>query len=310
MRDRFLADVIAGLSGPEKSLPCKYFYDERGARLFEQICELEEYYLTRVELSILRRHVGEMAELIGSCATIVEFGTGAGLKTRILLQALHQPQGYVPVDISGEQLHEVAAELEELCPTLHVTPLHADFTQPFQLPASLQAEQQGPTTVFFPGSTIGNFGPDTATRLMRQMADLCGPGGGVLIGFDLHKHTEVLERAYNDGQGVTAAFNLNLLERINRELDGDFLVDRFRHVAQYNANLRRMELSLESVRTQEVSVAGNQFEFAEGESIHTEYSYKYSLDDFLGLAENAGLRHLAYWTDDAQFFAIGKFRAS
>jgi len=308
-RTSFLSDVLEGLSRPRKELPCKYFYDERGSRLFERICELDEYYLTRVELGILRNDAAEMAKAIGPDAIVVEFGSGAGIKTEILLDSLDRPFCYVPVDISGEQLKVVAATVSARYPSLRVVPLNLDFTQAFDLSPELDVGDRT-VVVYFPGSTIGNFMPGQAVQLMIQMRRICGSQGSALIGFDLHKPTDILHAAYNDSQGVTAAFNLNLLQRINCELAGTFEVAAFRHVAQYDTNLHRIEMFLESTRQQSVSVSGEPFEFEEGERVRTEYCHKYTVDEFNELALAAGLVASHCWTDDLDYFAIGKFDAT
>ncbi len=250
--DGFLRDVLDGLRRRRKRLPCKYFYDAVGSRLFDRICELDEYYLTRCELDLLHRHAGEMAETAGPGAVLIEYGSGSGLKTRLLLDRLRDPAAYVPVDISGEHLESSAARLARRYPGLPVLPVVADFTRPFELPP-LPATA-GRRIVFFSGSTIGNFRPNEAVRLLRQMAQVCGPAGGLLVAADLKKDRAVLEAAYNDLAGVTAAFNLNLLTRINRELGGDFVPEAFRHHAFYNARRGRVEMHLVSREDQTVSV--------------------------------------------------------
>jgi len=304
----FLRDVIEGLSRADKELPCKYFYDKRGSELFEQICELDEYYVTRAELSILHARSSELANAVGPNATIVEFGSGAGVKTKILLDALQQPEAYVPVDVSSEQLSSVAESLASRYPALRVSPLNADFSRPFQIPDELHLSS-GNVVVYFPGSTIGTFLPDQGAQLLSKMREICGSDGGALIGFDLHKDMDVLHAAYNDKLGVTAEFNLNLLHRINRELGGTFDVNAFRHVAEYNTNLRRIELSLESRHAQGVTVAGREFEFAASERMRTEYSYKYRVEDLDEMASNAGFCVQQVWHDELHNFALAKFGA-
>ncbi len=300
--DAFLRDVLDGLSRRRKRLPSKYFYDDAGSRLFDRICELDEYYLTRCELDLLQRHAGEMAEAVGPGAVLIEYGSGSGLKTRLLLDRLRDPAAYVPVDISGEQLQRSAARLARRYPGLPVAPVVADFTRPFELPP-LPATA-GRRVVFFSGSTIGNFRPAEAVRLLRQMAQLCGPAGGLLVAADLKKDRAVLEAAYNDRAGVTAAFNLNLLTRIDRELGGDFVPEAFRHLAFYNARRGRIEMHLVSLKDQAVSVGGAVFSFRRGETVRTEYSYKYSPNDFAGLAERAGLCVKRLWTDAKGWFSV------
>jgi dimethylhistidine N-methyltransferase len=298
----FQADVRHGLHRPRKELPCKYFYDARGSELFDAICELDEYYLTRTELDVTARHAGEMAAHLGRDCLLVEYGSGSGVKTRLLLDRLESPAAYVPVDISGEHLALSAAALVERYPHLEVRPVCADFTRPFALPVPKRPAARA--AVYFPGSTIGNFSPPAAVRLLRGIAELVGPGGGLLIGVDRKKDVGVLEAAYNDARGVTAAFNRNLLVRINRELGADFAVERFLHRAVYNARRGRIEMHLVSDRPQAVHLAGETFRFAAGEGIRTECSYKYGPGEFEALAARAGFRARAAWTDEAGLFGV------
>lgn len=295
------AEVLAGLEQEEKTLPCKYFYDARGSALFERICALPEYYLTRTELAILEMHAGEMAAALGPRVLLVEPGSGSSLKTRLLLDKLSAPAAYVPVDISRAPLVAAAAELQSHYPRLSVLPLCADFTEPFHPPAARGARR---TVVYFPGSTLGNFAPPEAARLLRNFARIAGAGGGLLIGMDLKKDAAVLERAYNDSSGSTAEFNLNLLRRLNRELDADFDLERFAHRAVWNPALGRIEMRLVSRATQEVRVAGERFAFAEGEHILTECCYKYAPAELAALAARAGLRLARTWTDDRRWFCV------
>lgn len=299
--ERFLAEVLDGLRRPAKTLPCKYFYDELGSRLFDRICDLDEYYLTRTELAILRR-APEMAALLGPACLLVEFGSGSGLKTRLLLDHLPEPAAYVPVDLAREPLLRSAAELAARYPGLEVLPLCADFAGDLELPTPQRRATR--RAVYFPGSTIGNFGPDEAHQLLQCVARLCGPGGGFLLGTDLRKDAGVLEAAYNDRDGVTRDFNLNLLRRINRELGADFVLDAFRHVAVYDRPHGRIEMHLVSRRGQEVHVGDAVIRFAEGESVRTECSYKYDLDEFRGQAAAAGLDVARVWTDERRYFAV------
>lgn len=299
---RFRADVLTGLSGPVKTLPCKYLYDDRGSRLFDQICDLPEYYPTRTELGILRRHVGAMADALGEECLVIEYGSGSGLKTPLLLERLRHPAGYVPVEISRDHLMASAAALGRRFPRLEVLPVWADFTGEFEVPATRRVPQR--KAVFFPGSTIGNFGPADAVRLMEGVARRCGPGGGFLVGVDLRKSKAVLEPAYDDAAGVTAAFNKNLLVRINRELGADFDVDQFDHRAVFNDRDSRVEMHLVSRRRQAVHLDGATIWFAAGESICTEYSYKYSPEAFADMARAAGLRVRQVWTDEAGWFSV------
>ena len=300
--EQFRADVVRGLSAPAKELPCKYFYDEAGSQLFEQITELEEYYLTRTELAIMRRHAAEMAGLLGRRCLMVEYGSGSSSKTRLLLDRLRDPAGYVPIDVSAGHLGRSAAAVAGEYPHVEVLPVCADFTGPVELPAP--RKQAARRVVYFPGSTIGNFRPDETVALLRRTAALCGPGGGLLLGADLRKERRVLEAAYDDRRGVTAAFSLNLLVRINRELGADFAVEQFAHRAFYNAAEGRIEMHLVSRRDQQARVGGATFSFAAGESIRTEYSYKYRLRDLHDLAEAGGFEVARFWTDEREYFSV------
>jgi len=306
--ESFRDAVLAGLAHQPKTLPCKFFYDERGSALFEEICKVPEYYLTRTEILILEEYADEIARCIGPHAQLIELGSGASLKVRILLQALEQPAAYVPVDISREHLRDAAAQLAADFPRLPVIAVCADYTRPFQLPPL--PGPAGKQVGFFPGSTIGNFEPDAVVRFLRNCAELLGPAGEMLIGVDLKKDPAVLDRAYNDRAGINAAFNLNLLERINRELDGDIEVERFQHVAFYNPAAGRMELYLKSLAAQSLTIAGRRFDFATGELIHTENSYKYAIPEFHALAARAGFLPVHTWTDKDEFFSVHYFRQS
>jgi dimethylhistidine N-methyltransferase len=301
-KSQFRADVLAGLNCSPKAIPSKYFYDERGSALFDRICELPEYYLTRTELSIMRRYVDEMAEALRPGCLLVEYGSGSSVKTPILLEALRQPAGYVPVDISREHLHSSANALARRFPRLDITPVWADFTEPFELPHSRRGVER--TAVYFPGSTIGNFTPKEAVELMKQIAHQVGPGGGLLIGVDVRKPAEIVEPAYNDRAGVTAAFNLNLLVRINRELDGNFDPNSFEHRAFFDEVHGRIEMQLISKKKQVVRIDYVEVPFAPGESIRTEYSYKYCPDHFGKLARQAGFEVRQVWMDDERLFSV------
>lgn len=303
--DTFLQDVISGLSKDPKQLPSKYFYDARGSYLFDQICEVEEYYVTRTELAIMQRHVVDMAAQLGSGIRLVEFGSGSSIKTRILLDHLEQPVAYVPVDISREHLNRTARKLSLAYPLIEIVPVCADFTRDFDLPDS-QCEPHH-TAVYFPGSTIGNLPASEAQALLSRIARLCGAGGRLLIGIDLQKDINVLESAYNDRQGITAEFNLNLLCRINRELDADFDLDQFEHLAFYNRRRGRIEMHLRSRCRQTVKLSGERFQFHRDEMICMEYSHKYTIDDFVHLAGGAGLRLRQCWTDPRHYFAVAHF---
>lgn len=298
----FLEDVVAGLSGDEKTLPCKYFYDRRGSQLFDRICELDEYYLTRTEIGIMRHNADAIAAAVGPGVALVELGSGSSVKTRILLDHLREPAVYVPVDICRAHLLHTVESLAERYPRLQVSPVSADFTEPFDLPETVSDALR--CVVYFPGSTIGNFSEDAAAELLQQISDLCGPGGGLLIGIDLKKDAAVLEAAYNDASGVTAEFNLNILRRINRELDADFDLDAFRHKAVHNAEAGRMEVSLVSRMEQTVVMGDDCFEFEAGEEICTEHCHKYDLSEFAKRTEQAGLRVTNHWTDERNHFAV------
>jgi dimethylhistidine N-methyltransferase len=297
----FRADVLRGLSASARALPCKYFYDQTGSELFERITRLEEYYPTRTELAILQRHACQMAGLLGHCL-LIEYGSGSSTKTRLLLDHLRHPAGYVPIDVSGEHLRRTARVIAEQYPEIDVYPVCADFTASLQqlLPRTRPLRR----VIFFPGSTIGNFTPQEAVRLLRQSARLCGRDGGLLLGADLQKDPAVIESAYNDGQGVTAAFNRNLLARINRELQGTFLIEQFTHQAFYNAGQGRIEMYLVSSCNQRAWVGDIQFSFAAGETIHTEYSYKYTLPQLHRLARAAGFEITRSWMDQARYFSV------
>jgi L-histidine N-alpha-methyltransferase len=298
----FRADVLRGLGAAAKELPCKYFYDEAGSALFERITELEEYYPTRTELTIMRRNVAEMAGLLSPRCLLVEYGSGSSTKTRLLLDRLLDPSGYVPIDVSGEHLLRSARAIADDYPALEVLPLCADFTRPVELPVPRLRPAR--RVIYFPGSTIGNFTHEESAVLLRQTATLCGRGGGLLLGADLRKDRRVLEDAYNDRLGVTAAFNLNLLARINRELGADFALDQFRHRAFYNAADGRIEMHLVSCRDQRVRVGDAEFAITAGESIRTEYSYKYQLRDLHDLATAAGFEVERFWTDEREYFSV------
>ena len=301
-------DVLAGLALPQKSIPPKYFYDEQGCRLFEAICELPEYYLTRTEMAILHGNIAEIAQFIGPEAQLIEFGSGVQAKTRILIQAL-QTQLYVPIDIAIDTLRASSSELARRFPFLNIVGICADHTRPIALPEFVGVPIRR-KTVFFPGSTIGNFTPAEALVFLRQARKMAGAGGVLLIGVDLKKDKATLDAAYADGRGVTEQFNLNLLHRINRELAGDFQVKRFRHKAFYDPILGRVEMHLESQYSQFVHVAGRRFDFAPGETIHTEISCKYSIAEFQELGKRAGFTPEKVWTDPQQLFSVHGMVAS
>lgn len=298
----FRDEVIHGLRLRQRHLPSKYFYDARGAKLFDRICELPEYYITRTELAILESHVGEMAGCIGPAAMVVEPGSGSGVKTRLLLEALDDPVAYVPVEIAREHLMDAAQAMQRAWPAIEILPVCADFTANFGVPAATRKPAR--TVVFFPGSTIGNFDGDNALALLVNMREVAGPGGALLIGVDLRKDHETLEAAYNDSRGVTATFNLNLLKRINTELGGNFDLDAFRHRAVWNDAEGRIEMHLVSECSQRVRLGAHEFAFEAGEYILTEYSYKFTPEGFARLASRAGFSVGKVWTDDDGLFSV------
>lgn len=300
--DDLLGDVLAGLSASPRRLPSKYFYDARGSALFEAICEQPEYYLTRTELALLRESGAEIAAAVGPRARVVEYGSGAGLKTRLLLQALPDPVAYVPVEISRSALLESVGRLAREFPAVEMLPVCADFTQRVSLPRPGRDPER--TLLFFPGSTLGNFENPVARRLLRQMRELVGPRGQVLLGVDLKKDPALIEAAYNDAAGVTADFTLNLLVRLNRELGADFRPDAFEHRAVYDAAAGRIQTDIVSRRQQQVSVAGQRFDFAQGEAMRVEYSCKYNHADIEAMAAEAGLGVDARWQDPEGWFSI------
>jgi len=305
--DRMRRDVLEALGRqPQRELPTQYLYDAHGSALFEQICELPEYYPTRTELEIMDRDAAAMACSIGPRALVIEYGSGSSTKTRRLLEHMREAAGCVLVDISREHLLHSAERLAARFPHVNVLPVCADFTEPFEVPQPRSRVWR--RVVYFPGSTIGNFLPEQATRLLRQMAIQAGRGGQLLIGTDLRKDPAVLEAAYNDAQGVTAAFNKNLLRRINRELGADFRLDAFEHRAIYDEERGRIEMLLISREDQSVTVAGQQFRFAAGEAIRTEYSHKYTISGFHRMAAAAGWQPEQVWTDPQSCFAVHLLR--
>ena len=307
LRSPLAAEVLPGLSDSRKTLPPKLFYDAEGAALFEAICAQPEYYLTRAELEILEANAGEIAARCGPRCALIEYGSGAGVKIRLLLDALYEPVAYVPIDISGEQLQAVSAELRRQYPEIAVLPLRADYTASVTLPP-LPANAR--RVAFFPGSTIGNFHPMEAAAFLRRVRRTIGPEGALILGVDRIKDSAVIEAAYNDAAGVTAAFNLNLLARLNRELGADFDLANFRHRAIYNADDRRIEMHLLSVEPQVVRVAEMPIVFDEGETIWTESSYKYDADRLDHLAAAAGFRVDRLWTDRLEQFTVAFLSAT
>jgi dimethylhistidine N-methyltransferase len=304
--DEMLTAIWAGLGKRAKTLPTQLLYDEQGSALFDQICELPEYYLTRTELAIMRESIADIAQAIGPDAAIIEYGSGSAIKIRMLLRALESPAAYIPVDISREHLLNASAELAAEFPDVHVMPVAADFTRPFEVPLSLT--HTGRRVAYFPGSTIGNFERAQAVALLRQMARLVGGDGRVLIGADLQKPRSVLEPAYDDASGVTANFSLNILHRINRDFAADFDASRFRHRSYYDEVEGRIVITLVSTVAQIVTVSGRQFALAADEAIRTEYSHKYTLAGFAEMASEAGLRVDRVWTDAKAWFSVQLLR--
>jgi len=292
-------EVLAGLALPQKALPPKLFYDAAGAALFERICELDEYYLTRAELSILRARAGEIAALVGPGAALVEYGSGAGMKVRLLLDAMHAPAAYVPLDISREQLARVVTQLSGDYPHVPILPVCADYTQPLTVP---DLPQRARRVAFFPGSSIGNFHPTEAAVFLRRVRRVIGKDGALLLGVDRHKQESVLHAAYDDREGVTAAFNLNALARLNRDFGADFDLAAFQHRAIWDAGVGRIEMHLESRTAQTAHLAGERFFMAQGETIWTESSYKYDRRRLDQLVTEGGFRVERRWTDEREQF--------
>ena len=297
-----LYEIRAGLSQQHKSISSKFFYDHAGSKLFDAICELPEYYLTRTELRIMRANIHELAVLIGKQVSLIEFGSGSSLKTKVLLDHLQDLAAYVPVDISQDHLVLAAERVRTDFPAVEVIPVVADFTQPFRLPTPKTMPIKN--VVYFPGSTIGNFSNDGAHELMAVMHHEAGENGALLIGVDLQKDKSVLVHAYNDTRGVTAEFNLNILRRLNNDFDANFDLTQFSHRAIYNEDAGRIEMYLDSRADQVASVGGEQFCFAKGESILTEHSHKYTLDGFSELALAAGFSVEKIWMDPMQLFSV------
>jgi dimethylhistidine N-methyltransferase len=295
-------EVICGLRKKNKRLPTKLFYDERGSQLFEQICRLDEYYLTRTEIQIMQQSIPEMVALIGNNNVLVEYGSGNSTKTRILLDHLPDLVAYVPVDISRDYLNMSVDALNQNYPDLLIVPVCADYTQPFIIPPL----KTGLThkLAYFPGSTIGNFTPGLAIDFIRNIANLVGPGGGFLIGADLQKDVNILNAAYNDANGITAEFNLNILTHLNKKFGSNFREEYFEHLAFYNEDAGRIEMHLISKQEQTVQVCGEMFHLEKGEKILTEVSYKYTLEDFAELVSQAGFDVKKVWTDSKDFFSI------
>jgi dimethylhistidine N-methyltransferase len=301
-QDRFRDDVVNGLQKQQKELPCKYLYDERGSYLFECICGLDEYYIPNTETVIMKTAIRQIAELLGPDVLLIEYGSGSSAKTHILLDHLSDLTAYMPIDISREQLMEATEGLARKYPRLTILPVCADYTSEFNLPG-VKVPVSRPVA-YFPGSTIGNLSPNEARQLLAHIAGLCGPGGGLLIGVDLKKDPAILHSAYNDSDGITALFNLNILERINRELDGKFHIASFEHYAFYNPQESRVEMHLISRQDQKVHLDSTSVSFTRGESIWTESSYKYNLDEFARLAAGAGFSLEHVWTDEQHLFSV------
>lgn len=300
--DDTLDTVRRGLAAKQKKLPSRLFYDERGSALFEAICEQPEYYLTRTEIAIMRDHAGDIAETLGHDVRLVEYGSGSGIKTRMLLEHLETPVAYVPVEISRTALMESVAELATRFPDVPMQPVCADFTQPLRLPVASRSPRR--TVIYFPGSTIGNFETKEAIRILRQMRTEMSDGGGIIVGVDLKKNPADIEAAYNDAAGVTREFTLNMLVRLNREIGTDFDVEAFRHRARYNALAGRIETALVSTKRQDVHVGHDVYAFREDEAMQVEYSCKYSLEDFAQMASKAGLAVEKVWMDADQKFSV------
>lgn len=300
-RHHMFEEVIEGLHRSQKMIPSKFFYDERGSELFEQITRLEEYYPTRTETHILQEHIGEIAGAVGGQSILVELGSGNSTKTRLLLDHMPDITAYVPVEISEEYLLKTVQSLKNEYPQLTIKPVCADYTKPFQIPPIAKPFEY--YVIFYPGSTIGNFRPVKAQLFLDTISKLLVPGGGLLVGVDLKKDKQILEAAYNDSKGVTAEFNKNMLVRINRELNANFDIDAFRHLAFYNKNEGRIEMHLVSDTEQEVHLNGEVIHFDKGESIHTENSYKYSLVEFKKLV-NEWFKVKEVWTDEDELFSI------
>ncbi len=302
-KDDFLGDVLEGLAKSQKSLTPKYFYDQQGSQLFDQITELAEYYPTRTEIGLLRDNASDIVKAIGKNCNLIELGSGSSLKIRLLLDTI-QPALYMPIDISSIHLQASAQALSVHFPQLNIHAVCADYSSAIKLPDVLG---EHPKVLFFPGSSIGNFTLPEAAAFLDRVAKMAGPGSGLLIGVDLIKDTATLEQAYDDASSVTAAFNLNLLTRMNRELGANFDLDSFAHKAFYNSDLNRIEMHLESQTEQQVVIGEHRYDFHKGETIHTENSYKYDTQGFIALAETAGYQSQSVWVDPQQLFSLHYF---
>ena len=297
-----ISEIVSGLSAEPKQISPKYFYDERGSKLFDEITRLPEYYLTNTELGIMQDNIDEIVALVGGQASLIEFGAGSSLKTRILLEHLFKLAAYVPVDISEDHLRVSAGMLRKDYPHLDIIPVVADFTREFDLPNPKVMPRRN--VVYFPGSTIGNFEHDMAMELLRVMHHEAGDDGALLIGVDLQKDPQIIEDAYNDSAGVTAEFNLNMLRHLNRSYGANFDVEEFEHSASYDPDVGRVVIELVSQTDQQVEIADQAFEIADGEAILTEYSHKYTLDGFARMAEAAGFKVEQVWTDPDELFSV------
>ena len=304
-RESFRNAVLEGFDRGQKSIPSKFLYDARGSVLFEQISRQPDYYLTRIEIAILHEHAADISAAVGPHARLIEFGSGSSQKARILLGALDRPAAYVPVDISGEHLRKMAVCVARDFP-ISVIPICTDYTAPFQLPAL--SDPSGKSVGFFGGTTIGNFEPAAAEHFLAHCASILGPGSEMIIGVDIKKDSAILDAAYNDAAGAMAAFSLNILERIKRELDGDLDIGRFKHRAFFNAAEGRVEVYICSRANQTVRIAGQDFHLAAGELIQTVYSYKYSISEFHTLAARAGFSAINTWTDPGELYSVQYFR--
>ncbi|MGC1304326.1 MAG: L-histidine N(alpha)-methyltransferase [Caulobacteraceae bacterium] len=307
IQESFADALLKGLSQPDRSIPARFLYDEAGSHLFDRICELPEYYPTRTELSILRDRATEIAAVIGKCAALVEFGAGSSQKARLVLDALDQPVAYVPIDISRQHLIQLAEEIAADHPALQIAAVCADYTQPLELPEfSNRARRVG----FFPGSTIGNLPREEARAFLAAWAPQLSEDGAMIVGVDLKKSVDIVLPAYDDSQGVTAAFSLNVLARANREAAADFDLSAFRHHVAYDPASGRVAIHLESLRDQDVTVAGQRFHFRAGEKIHVEDSNKYTIEGFQALAREAGYTPEAVWTDPKGLFSVHALRVA
>ena len=302
IRNREISEIVDGLSADQKQISPKYFYDERGSQLFDDITQLPEYYLTKTELGIMRDNIAEITASVGKQASLIEFGSGSSLKTRILLEHLSELAAYVPVDISSEHLHASAQQIRDQFPHVDVLPVVADFTRTFSLPKPMVMPVRN--IIYFPGSTIGNFEHDMAMELLRVMYQEAGAGGALLIGVDLQKDPNIIENAYNDSAGITAEFNLNMLQHLNRDYGANFNINEFAHSANYDENEGRVVIELISQTDQTFEVGDTAFDIADGEAILTEYSHKYTLDGFTAMANEAGFDVEKVWTDAKQLFGV------